>query len=120
MLSKEQINEFFTRGYIMIEALFEQSEVGEMSAAIERLKTEADSLDQTCIHKGSMFVITEKDGHKQIRRVSWAAPAEPELKKWKEFLTRIKNPKDTVIIGLVGKYVELKDSYKSIAESLVV
>ncbi|NQZ69025.1 MAG: phytanoyl-CoA dioxygenase family protein [Lentisphaeria bacterium] len=66
----------------MIEALFEQSEVGEMSAAIERLKTEADSLDQTCIHKGSMFVITEKDGQKQIRRVSWAAPAEPELKKW--------------------------------------
>ena len=41
------------------------------------------------------------------------------LKPWNEFLTKFKNPKHTVKIGLVGKYVELQDSYKSILESLI-
>lgn len=43
----------------------------------------------------------------------------PELTVWKEFLTRLKNPTSEITIGLVGKYVELKDSYKSISESLI-
>lgn len=41
------------------------------------------------------------------------------LKPWNDFLTKFKNPKHTVKIGLVGKYVELQDSYKSILESLI-
>ena len=40
------------------------------------------------------------------------------LYEWNNFLNRYKNPKKTVKIGLVGKYVELKDSYKSIAEAI--
>jgi CTP synthase len=44
---------------------------------------------------------------------------EPELKDWTEFLARLKNPLETVRIGLVGKYVELADAYKSILESFV-
>ncbi|MEO6902680.1 MAG: CTP synthase [Bacteroidia bacterium] len=42
-----------------------------------------------------------------------------DLDKWKEFLHKFKHPKHTVRIGLVGKYVELKDSYKSISEALI-
>ncbi|MBQ7823709.1 MAG: CTP synthase [Bacteroidaceae bacterium] len=42
----------------------------------------------------------------------------PELKPWKSFLERMKNATETVHIGLVGKYVELPDAYKSINESL--
>jgi CTP synthase len=42
-----------------------------------------------------------------------------DLDKWKEFLHKFKHPKYTVRIGLVGKYVELKDSYKSISESFI-
>ena len=42
----------------------------------------------------------------------------PNLTEWKNFLYRFKNPDQTVHIGLIGKYVELKDSYKSIAEAL--
>jgi CTP synthase len=38
---------------------------------------------------------------------------------WNEFLTKLKNPKHEVTIGLVGKYVELQDSYKSILESFI-
>ena len=42
---------------------------------------------------------------------------EPDLSNWKGFLERHKHPKSQVKVGLVGKYVELKDSYKSIAEA---
>jgi len=41
-----------------------------------------------------------------------------DLSSWKEFLKKLKNPKNKLKIGLVGKYVELQDSYKSILESL--
>ncbi len=44
---------------------------------------------------------------------------DPSLTKWNEVLDKIKNPKNKISIGLVGKYIELKDSYKSIAESLI-
>ena len=43
----------------------------------------------------------------------------PDLKQWNEFLTKFKNPKSTVNIALVGKYIELMDSYKSILESFI-
>ena len=42
----------------------------------------------------------------------------PDLTKWNKFLEKQNNPKDEIHIGLVGKYVELQDSYKSIVESL--
>ena len=45
--------------------------------------------------------------------------SEPNLDKWKNFLHRLKNPTHQISIGLVGKYVELDDSYKSILESLI-
>jgi CTP synthase len=41
------------------------------------------------------------------------------LKDWNDFIWRLKSPTESVRIGLVGKYVELKDSYKSIAESFI-
>ena len=44
---------------------------------------------------------------------------EPNLKSWNDFLERYKNPKGVVKIALIGKYVELQDSYKSILESFI-
>ena len=44
---------------------------------------------------------------------------EPDLETWKDFLGRLKNPTSDVCIGLVGKYVELPDAYKSIIESFI-
>lgn len=41
------------------------------------------------------------------------------LSQWSDFLERLKNPKSTVNIGLIGKYVELQDSYKSILEAFI-
>jgi CTP synthase len=43
----------------------------------------------------------------------------PDLERWNEFLSRHKNPKGQVTIGLIGKYVELQDSYKSILEAFI-
>ena len=44
---------------------------------------------------------------------------EPDLSQWKELVHRVYNPKDTVDIAIVGKYVEYEDSYKSLKEALV-
>jgi len=43
----------------------------------------------------------------------------PDLTSWNTFLEKLKNPKSEVAIGLIGKYVELQDSYKSILESFI-
>ncbi len=44
---------------------------------------------------------------------------EPDLSKWEDLVHRVYNPKDDVTIGIVGKYVEYEDSYKSLKEALV-
>ncbi|MFZ0914892.1 MAG: CTP synthase, partial [Candidatus Korobacteraceae bacterium] len=44
---------------------------------------------------------------------------EPDLGRWEELVHRVYNPKDEVTIGIVGKYVEYEDSYKSLKEALV-
>ena len=46
-------------------------------------------------------------------------PPEPNLAKWEDLVHRVYNPKDEVTIGIVGKYVEYEDSYKSLKEALV-
>ena len=52
----------------------------------------------------------------KIEHVSYR---EPELSRWKEFLDKLKYPKAKVNIGLIGKYIELQDAYKSILEAFV-
>ena len=46
-------------------------------------------------------------------------PKQPDLTRWEELVHRVYNPKDEVHIGIVGKYVEYEDSYKSLKEALV-
>lgn len=45
--------------------------------------------------------------------------SEPDLDRWNQFLQRHKNPTGQITIGLIGKYVELQDSYKSILEAFI-
>ncbi|MBE0640503.1 MAG: CTP synthase, partial [Bacteroidales bacterium] len=54
-----------------------------------------------------------------LRKMGITSPQAPDLRSWEQFLDKLKNPRHTVRIGLVGKYVELKDAYKSILESLI-
>jgi CTP synthase len=43
----------------------------------------------------------------------------PRLDRWEEVVRRIQNPRDQVVVGMVGKYVDLVESYKSLNEALV-
>jgi CTP synthase len=54
-----------------------------------------------------------------LKKVKLPFKKEPDLKDWEKFLHKLKNPTREVTIGLVGKYVELKDAYKSITESFI-
>ncbi|MCG9910327.1 MAG: CTP synthase [Flavobacteriales bacterium] len=54
-----------------------------------------------------------------LKKLGMSLKKEPKLTDWKEFLHTFKNPESEVKIGLIGKYVELKDSYLSIHEAIV-
>ncbi len=54
-----------------------------------------------------------------LRKLNLELREEPQISKWKDFIRRLKNPKQSVKIGLIGKYIELKDSYISIHEALI-
>lgn len=54
-----------------------------------------------------------------LKKVGLEVGETPDLKQWKEFLNKKNSATETVKIGLVGKYVELQDAYKSIDESLL-
>ncbi len=53
-----------------------------------------------------------------LRKTGTPYEGEPDMERWNKFLTKLHNAKEEVTIGLVGKYVELQDAYKSISESL--
>jgi len=54
-----------------------------------------------------------------LKKLNITGYREPELTRWKEFLDKLKYPKSKVNIGLIGKYIELQDAYKSILEAFV-
>ncbi|MDH3796974.1 MAG: CTP synthase, partial [Flavobacteriaceae bacterium] len=54
-----------------------------------------------------------------LKKLGLPDDSTPDMAQWTEFLARHKNPKSEVTIGLIGKYVELQDSYKSILESFI-
>jgi CTP synthase len=54
-----------------------------------------------------------------LKKLNITGYRDAELSKWKEFLDKLKYPKSKVAIGLIGKYIELQDAYKSILESFI-
>jgi CTP synthase len=84
----------------------------EVSSVIE-------SIDAETIYDVPLLMLEEKLDVEVLRKLNMPVESEPKLEKWKEFLRKYKNPSREVTIGLVGKYVELKDAYKSIIESFI-
>ena len=78
-----------------------------------------ESIDAATIYEVPLLMRKENLDTEILRKTLMPIDNEPDLKKWSEFLYRLKNPSDEVTIGLIGKYVELKDAYKSINEALV-
>jgi len=77
------------------------------------------SIDATSIYEVPLMMKSERLDEVVMDRLKLDKLQEPDLDGWEQFLNRIQKPKSTVRIGLIGKYVELKDAYKSIAEAFV-
>ncbi|MFT4780098.1 MAG: CTP synthase, partial [Flavobacteriales bacterium] len=84
-----------------------------------KLNAVIQSIDASTIYDVPLLMLEEKFDEVVLEKLGLKSKKKPDLKKWMQFLDRHKNPKHEVRIGLVGKYVELKDSYKSIAESFI-
>ncbi|MDV7139387.1 CTP synthase [Maribacter sp. TH_r10] len=77
------------------------------------------SIDASTIYDVPKLMQEEGLDTVTLKKLALSDSTTPDLKQWDEFLHRHKNPKHEVTIGLVGKYVELQDSYKSILESFI-
>lgn len=78
-----------------------------------------ESVDVSTIYEVPLKMLKEKLDQTVLRKLVLPVLKEPPLTEWREFLTKLKNPKHSIRIGLVGKYVELPDAYKSISESFI-
>jgi len=78
-----------------------------------------ESIDASTIYDVPLLMLKEQLDKTVLSKFKLPQKNEPDLSKWKDFLGRLKNPLHEVTIGLVGKYVELPDAYKSITESFV-
>jgi len=77
------------------------------------------SIDAETIYDVPILMYEEGLDQVVMKRLGIEDENQPDLTHWKNFLKRHKNPKSSVTIGLIGKYIELQDSYKSILESFV-
>ncbi len=78
-----------------------------------------EALDAETIYDVPILMLKEKLAERVLTKLKISGKTEPDLHHWKDFLGKLKNPTDEVKIGLVGKYVELPDAYKSIAEAFI-
>ncbi|PCJ84760.1 MAG: CTP synthetase [Flavobacteriales bacterium] len=78
-----------------------------------------EARDAASIYEVPLLMEKERLDEVVLNKLNLPIDNKPVLIMWKEFLHKLNHPKTTVKIGLVGKYVELKDSYKSIAESFI-
>lgn len=76
------------------------------------------SIDAPTIYEVPLLMQAQNLDTTILKKMGLPIGKEPELKPWKKFLERRANATETVTIGLVGKYVELPDAYKSILEAL--
>ena len=85
------------------------------------VKTEAviEAMDASTIYEVPLLMMREKLNLICLKKMNMTVNEEPELTKWKGFLDKLKYPKSKVTIGLIGKYIELQDAYKSILESFI-
>jgi len=78
-----------------------------------------EAMDASTIYEVPITMLKEKLDVIVMKKLNITNYNEPELEKWKGFLDKLKHPKYKVTIGLIGKYIELQDAYKSILESFI-
>jgi CTP synthase len=97
------------------------SDLKEKLALFCNVKRESiiQSIDVDTIYDVPLKMLDEGLDKVVLEKLQLTPKKDLDLKPWNIFLEKFKNPKHTLKIGLVGKYVELQDSYKSILESLI-
>lgn len=97
------------------------NEIKRKIALFCNVKTEAviEAMDASTIYEVPLLMLQEKLDTICMRKLRLETKKEPELTSWIAFLDKLKYPKSKVSIGLIGKYVELQDAYKSILESFI-
>ncbi len=78
-----------------------------------------ESIDASTIYEVPILMQNEKLDDVVLKKLNLNSIKSSKLDNWNAFVKKIKNPSNQVSIGLIGKYVELQDSYKSILESFV-
>lgn len=96
-------------------------EIRNKLALFCNVKKEAviQSIDASTIYEVPNLMLEEGLDTVALKKLDLPKKAAPDMKNWNTFLSRIKNPKHTVNIGLIGKYVEMQDCYKSILEAFI-
>ncbi len=85
----------------------------EISSVIEAITADT-------VYDVPLLMLKENLDRVVINKLKLRERKEPDLKGWKDFLGRLKNPTKEIHVGLIGKYIELKDAYKSIYESFLL
>ena len=78
-----------------------------------------ESMDAKSIYEVPLLMQKENLDKVVLKKLNIEDTADVKLEKWNNFLFKLNNPKKEVNIGLVGKYIKLKDSYKSICEAFI-
>jgi CTP synthase len=96
-------------------------EIKRKIALFCNVKQEAviEAMDASTIYEVPLLMLREKLDLYCMKKLNITKFDEPKLDKWKLFLDKLKYPKAKVTIGLIGKYIELQDAYKSILESFI-
>lgn len=85
-----------------------------------RMEAVIENINANTIYEVPFLLKKEELDTVVLKQLGLPLKEEPDFSYWKAFVGRLKNPADEVVIGLVGKYVELHDSYLSIYESLKI
>ncbi|MBC6993665.1 CTP synthase [Neolewinella lacunae] len=78
-----------------------------------------EAIDASTIYDVPLLMLKEGLDAQVISKLRIQDRKAPDLRRWKNFLGRLKNSTGEVTIGLVGKYIELRDAYKSIYEAFI-
>jgi CTP synthase len=97
------------------------NELKKKIALFCNVKAEAviEAPDASTIYEVPLLMMNEKLDLTVLKKLNITSYGDAELGKWKGFLDKLKYPKSRITIGLIGKYVELQDAYKSILEAFV-
>lgn len=78
-----------------------------------------EALDSDTIYGVPFLMQEEKLDERVLQKLHLPTDRPSEMSAWKEFVRKVRRPKEEIKIGLIGKYVELHDAYKSIAEAFI-